>query len=74
MRLPTSGAEIGGVRKGTSRGKTVTTHYLDYRTARAEIEARYPQRRRARRDSSLEVIRRTLARSSREENHPGRTR
>ena len=52
----------------------MTTHYLDYRTARAEIEARYPQRRRACRDSSLEVIRRTLARSSREENHPGRTR
>jgi hypothetical protein len=50
------------------------THYLDYRTAQTELEARYPQRRRARRDSSLEIMRRTLARVSREENQPGRTR
>lgn len=52
----------------------MTTHYLDYRTAQIEIEARYPQRRRPRRDSSLEIMRRTLARISREENNPGRTR
>lgn len=52
----------------------MTTHYLDYRTVQAEIEARYPQRRRVRRDSSLEIMRRTLARVSHEENHPGRTR
>ena len=50
------------------------TQLVDFRTVQAEIESRYPQRRRVRRDSSLEVIRRTLARSSREENHPGRTR
>ena len=59
---------------GTNRGKTVTTHYVDYRTIQVEIEARYPQRRRVRRDSSLEIMRRTLARVSREENQPGRTR
>ena len=52
----------------------MTTHYVDYRTIQVEIEARYPQRRRVRRDSSLEIMRRTLARVSREENQPGRTR
>jgi len=52
----------------------MTTHYLDHRTAKLELEARYPQRGRARRDSSLEIMRRTLARNSREENNPGRTR
>ncbi|GAA3704273.1 hypothetical protein GCM10022399_21090 [Terrabacter ginsenosidimutans] len=52
----------------------MTTHYLDYRTAQVELETRYPQRRRPRRDSSLEIMRRTLARISREENNPGRTR
>jgi hypothetical protein len=52
----------------------VTTHFYDYRTVQAEIEARYPQRRRPRSSSSLEIMRRTLARNSREENNPGRTR
>jgi hypothetical protein len=52
----------------------VNTHYVDTRTVQLEIEARYPQRRRVRRDSSLEIMRRTLARVSREENNPGRTR
>jgi hypothetical protein len=52
----------------------VSTLYVDYRTVQAEIEARYPQRRRVRSDSSLEIMRRTLARISREENQPGRTR
>lgn len=70
----TSGADSGGVQKGTSRGTTVSTLYVDYRTVQAEIEARYPQRRRVRSDSSLEIMRRTLARISREENQPGRTR
>ena len=70
----TSATESGGVQNGTSRGKTMTTHYLDHRTAKLEIEARYPQRGRARHDSSLEIMRRTMARVSREENHPGRTR
>ena len=70
----TSAAESGGVQNGTNRGKTMTTHYLDYRTAQVELETRYPQRRRPRRDSSLEIMRRTLARISREENNPGRTR
>jgi hypothetical protein len=48
--------------------------YVDFRTIQSEIEARYPVRRRVRRDSSLEIVRRTFARISREENHPGRTR
>ena len=52
----------------------MTTHYLDHRTAQIELQARYPQRRRPRSDSSLEIMRRTLARISREENNPGRTR
>lgn len=52
----------------------MTSQHVDFRTVQLEIEARYPQRRRARRDSSLEIMRRTLARVSREENHPGRTR
>ncbi|GAB3888043.1 hypothetical protein [Terrabacter terrigena] len=52
----------------------MSIHYVDYRTVQAEIEARYPQRRRVRRDSSLEIMRRTMARISREENNPGRTR
>ena len=52
----------------------MNTHYVDTRTVQLEIEARYPRRRRVRRDSSLEIMRRTLARVSREENNPGRTR
>ena len=70
----TSATESGGVQNGTSRGKTMTTQYLDFRTIQFEIESRYPQRRRVRRDSSLEIMRRTMARISREENQPGRTR
>ena len=50
------------------------TQYIDFRTVQVETESRYPQRRRVRRDSSLEIMRRTLARISREENNPGRTR
>ncbi|WP_186814998.1 hypothetical protein [Terrabacter aerolatus] len=49
-------------------------HYSDLRAVQAEIRARYPQRRRARRDSSLEVIRRTMARTFREENGADRRR
>ena len=53
----------------------MNSNYLDYRFVQAEMEARYPHRRpRVRRDSSLEVIRRTIARTSREELIPGRTR
>lgn len=52
----------------------MNTHYVDFRTIRFEIEARYPQRRRPRRDSSLEVVRRTMARRSHEENNPVRDR
>jgi hypothetical protein len=52
----------------------MTTQFLDFRTIQFEIESRYPQRRRVRRDSSLEIMRRTMARISREENQPGRTR
>ena len=70
----TSAAESGGVQNGTSRGKTMTTHYIDFRTVQVEIESRYPQRRRVRRDSSLEILRRTLARTSREELDPGHRR
>lgn len=70
----TSAAESGGVQNGTDRGTTMTTQHVDFRTIQLEIEARYPQRRRVRRDSSLEIMRRTLARISREENNPGRTR
>lgn len=70
----TSATESGGVQNGTSRGKTMTTQYLDFRTIQFEIQSRYPQRRSVRRDSSLEIMRRTMARISREENQPGRTR
>ena len=70
----TSATESGEVQNGTSRGKTMTTQYLDFRTIQYEIESRYPQRRRVRRDSSLEIMRRTMARISRQENQPGRTR
>ncbi|MEW1951884.1 hypothetical protein [Terrabacter sp. NPDC080008] len=52
----------------------MNTQYVDSRTIRFEIEARYPQPRRARRDSSLEVVRRTMARHFREENNPVRDR
>ncbi|MGO4361194.1 MULTISPECIES: hypothetical protein [Intrasporangiaceae] len=52
----------------------MTTQYIDFRTVQVEIESRYPQRRRVRRDSSLEIMRRTMARVSREENNPGRAR
>jgi hypothetical protein len=52
----------------------MTTPYLDFRIIQFEIESRHPQRRRVRRDSSLEIMRRTLARTSREENDPGRSR
>ena len=52
----------------------MTTQYLDFRTIQFEIQSRYPQRRSVRRDSSLEIMRRTMARISREENQPGRTR
>ena len=41
---------------------------------RAELEHRYPRRHRARRDSSLEIMRRTMARVSRQENDPAHTR
>ena len=74
MWASTSAAESGEVQNGTSRGKTMNTHYVDFRTIRFEIEARYPQRRRTRRDSSLEVVRRTMARQSHEENNPVRYR
>jgi hypothetical protein len=43
------------------------TTYTDFRFVKAEIETRYPARRRVRRDSSLEIMRRTLARNSRAE-------
>jgi hypothetical protein len=49
----------------------MSTQHADFRLVQAEIESRYPRRRRVRRDSSLEIIRRTMARTSREENHPG---
>jgi hypothetical protein len=52
----------------------MTSQYIDFRTVQVEIESRYPQRRRVRRDSSLEIMRRTLARNSRQENNPGHTR
>lgn len=74
MWASTSAADSGDVQNGTSRGKTMNTHYVDFRTIRFEIEARYPQRRRTRRDSSLEVVRRTTARQFHEENNPVRGR
>ena len=37
-------------------------------------ESRYPQRRRVRRDSSLEIMRRTMARIFRQELNPGHRR
>jgi hypothetical protein len=48
----------------------------DIRLVKAEIEARYHHRhaRHERRDSSLEVIRRTHGRDAWQETHPGRTR
>jgi len=52
----------------------MSMQYVDFRTLQSEIESRYPRRRRIRRDSSLEIMRRTMARVSREENNPGRTR
>ena len=70
----TSAAESGGVQNGTHEGTAMTSQHVDFRTVQLEIESRYPQRRRVRRDSSLEIMRRTLARVSREENNPGRTR
>lgn len=46
--------------------------YLDYRIVQAEIENRYGRHlRRPRRDSSLEITRRTMHRRSRQELHPG---
>ncbi len=74
MWAATSSAESGGVQNGTNRGKTMITQHVDFRTVQVEIESRYPQRRRVRRDSSLEIMRRTMARHSREENDPGRAR
>ncbi|HET8988243.1 MAG TPA: hypothetical protein VFN43_06995 [Humibacillus sp.] len=50
------------------------TTYTDYRLVKAEMAARYPARRQIRRDSSLEIMRRTLARNSREELNPGQQR
>jgi hypothetical protein len=52
----------------------MSIQHLDSRVVRAEIDARYPRPRRIRRDSSLEIIRRTMARLSREENSPGQPR
>ena len=52
----------------------MNTTYSDFRAVRAEIETRYPARRRVRRDSSLEITRRTMARNSREELNPGHRR
>ena len=53
----------------------MNSNYLDYRSVQAEMEARYPRRgRRGPRNSSLEVIRRTLSRNSREELNPSRSR
>ncbi|WP_374971399.1 hypothetical protein [Terrabacter sp. BE26] len=52
----------------------MNTHYVDFRTIRYEIEARYPQHGRVRRDSSLEILRRTMSRLWREENNPVRDR
>ena len=52
----------------------MNTTWTDYRVVKTEIATRYPVRRQVRRDSSLEIMRRTLARISREENNPGRTR
>lgn len=74
MWASTSAAESGGVQNGTSRGKTMNPQYVDFRTIRFEIEARYPQRRRTRRDSSLEVVRRTMSRQFHAENNPVRHR
>ena len=48
--------------------------YTDLRFVKAEIATRYPARRSVRRDSSLEILRRTLARNSREELDPGHRR
>jgi hypothetical protein len=50
------------------------TTYTDLRFVKAEIATRYPARRRIRRDSSLEIMRRTLARTAREELDPGHRR
>lgn len=74
MWASTSAADSGDVQKGTSRGKTMNTQYADFRTIHYAIAARYPQPRRTRRDSSLEIIRRTMARRARQENNPGRDR
>jgi hypothetical protein len=52
----------------------ITTYTTDFRFVKAEIAARYPTRRQGRRDSSLEIMRRTLARNSREELDPGHQR
>lgn len=74
MWASTSAADSGDVQKGTSRGKTMNTQYADFRTIQYAIESRYPQRHRTRRDSSLEIIRRTMARRSHQENNPVRDR
>ncbi|GAA1976573.1 hypothetical protein GCM10009817_16070 [Terrabacter lapilli] len=52
----------------------MNTQYADFRTIQYAIESRYPQRHRTRRDSSLEIIRRTMARRSHQENNPVRDR
>ena len=52
----------------------MNTTWTDYRVVKTEIATRYPVRRQVRRDSSLEIMRRTLARRSREELDPGHQR
>ena len=74
MWRPTSATDSGEVQTGTSEGTTMTALHLDHRLVRAELEHRYPRRHRARRDSSLEIMRRTMARVSRQENDPAHTR
>ncbi|MGW5238448.1 hypothetical protein ACWEOW_05910 [Monashia sp. NPDC004114] len=53
----------------------MNSNYLDFRAVQAEMDARYARRgRRGPRNSSLEVIRRTMSRAAREELSPNRPR
>lgn len=69
----TSGPDSGAVGEGrTEEGRGIMTNLIDLEVAKAELESRVPSRhpgRRIRTSSSLEIMRRTLRRSRREELH-----
>lgn len=74
MCWPTSDADAGEVHPAPeAKGTTMNTMHTDPQIVRAEIESRYPQRHpSARRDSSLEILRRTFRRNERADRHPDR--